>query len=139
MKDAWKLSESGLSELYDTYYQIGTSPTSTDEDQSTKSTIIVTRAEVGSKERQLLSGILKAINTTTEDCTIVSPEDYLSLQLPSEGHTLHFEPEANSSKIHSTTQQNNHTVVHGQTLMTYLSEITEKKVLWQTLKDTFDI
>ena len=139
MKDAWELSESGLSELYDTYYQIGTPPTSIDEGQSTKSTIIVTRAELGSKERQLLSGILKAINKTTEDCTIVSPEDYLSLQLTSEGHTLHFEPEANSSKIHSTTQQNNHTVVHCQTLRTYLSEITEKKVLWQTLKDTFEI
>jgi len=139
MKDAWKLSESGLSELYDTYYQIGTSPTSIDEDHSSMSTTIVTRAEVGSKERQLLSGILKAINKTLEDCTIVSPEDYIPLQLPSEGHTLHFEPEANSSKIHSTTQQNNHTVVHCQTLTTYLSEITEKKVLWLTLKDTFDV
>lgn len=139
MKEAWKLSESGLNELYDNYYRIDAAPTNTSEDQTTKPTIVVTRSEVGSKERMLLSGILKAIHKTTEDCTMVSPEDYQSLHLSPNGHTLHFEPKDNSNRMHTSILEDNHTVVHCQTLTTYLSDVDEKKTLWQLLKDTFKV
>ena len=139
MMTEWEIDANALDLLIPEHYELGDAKSQLSEKSADNSLMAITNAPEDSKEIKLLDGILKAIGHSRATCLIATVADLMANKVSLPNTLLVFESVENSLEPHQSATKDQSTFIYCHPLSTYMSDINQKKELWQALKLHFDI